>query len=110
GPEGPGARSLAVADAIAPIGAAVIRPVAPVGEPGKPSGPGFAETLKQALADVNRTQQTADAAAREFAAGSTTDVAATMIAVEKANVTFQLMLQIRNRLLEAYQEIQRVQV
>ena len=99
-----------MADAIAPIGAAVIRPIAPVGESGKAAGPGFAETLKVALADVNRAQQTAEASAREFAAGRTTDVAATMIAVEKANVTFQLMLQIRNRLLEAYQEIQRVQV
>jgi flagellar hook-basal body complex protein FliE len=98
-----------VADAIAAIGAAAIRPIAPVGT-GKASGPGFAETLKQVVADVNRAQQTAETSAREFATGRTTDVAATMIAVERANVTFQLMLQIRNRLLEAYQEIQRVQV
>ena len=99
-----------MADAIAPIGAAVIRPIAPVGGPGRSSGPGFADTLKQAVADLNRAQQVAETSAREFAMGRTTDVAATMIAVEKANVTFQLMLQIRNRLLEAYQEIQRIQV
>jgi flagellar hook-basal body complex protein FliE len=99
-----------VPDPVGPIGAAVIRPIAPVGGPGRPTGPGFAETLKQAVADVTRAQQEAETAARAFATGQTTDVAATMIAVERANVTFQLMLQIRNRLLEAYQEIQRVQV
>jgi flagellar hook-basal body complex protein FliE len=98
-----------MADPIAAISAATVRPIAPAGTSGQAPGAGFAQTLKDAIADVNRTQQTAEGAARDFAAGRTTDVAATMISVERANVTFQLMLQIRNRLLEAYQEIQRIQ-
>jgi flagellar hook-basal body complex protein FliE len=40
--------------------------------------------------------------------GETRDVAGTLIAVEKANLSFQLTLQIRNKLLEAYQEIVRM--
>jgi flagellar hook-basal body complex protein FliE len=98
-----------VVDPIAPI-AEVVRPIAPIGT-GPSGAPGdFAATLKGAIAEVQRTQATAETAARDFALGKSTDVATTMIAVERASVTFQLMLQIRNRLLEAYQEIQRIQV
>jgi flagellar hook-basal body complex protein FliE len=99
-----------MADLVAPISSA-IRPIEPIAPPrvGGTSG-NFADTLKNAIAEVDRTQKAAESAAQDFAAGRTTDVAGTMIAVERATVTFQLMLQIRNRLLEAYQEIQRIQV
>jgi flagellar hook-basal body complex protein FliE len=98
-----------MADAIAPISTS-FRPIPPVtGEHAAPSE-AFADTLKTAMADATAAQQTADAAARDFAAGKTTDVAATMIAMEQAAISFQLVLQVRNRLLEAYQEIQRIQV
>lgn len=70
----------------------------------------FGDLLKEALAAVNQAQQSAEEAARRFATGQSRDVTHTMIAVEKANVTFQLMLQVRNRLLEAYQEVLRIQV
>lgn len=68
----------------------------------------FGQALKTAVAEVNQAQLTADEAARSFAAGTNRDVATTMLEVEKANVTFQLMLQVRNRLLEAYQDILRI--
>jgi len=64
--------------------------------------------LRQALGGVNALQQAADESVREFSVGRTRDVAATLIAVEKANVGFQLTLHIRNRLLEAYQEVMRM--
>jgi len=70
----------------------------------------FGDLLKDAITAVNQAQQSAEEAARSFAAGKTRDVTPTLIAVEKANVTFQLMLQVRNRLLEAYQEVLRIQV
>jgi flagellar hook-basal body complex protein FliE len=71
------------------------------------SAGGFGETLQSALGEVNRLQQAADAAARDFSLGRTRDVAGTLITIEKANLGFQLALQIRNKLLEAYQEIMR---
>ena len=96
-------------DPILPISAAGIRPIEPVmvdraGAPGS-----FAETLKGMLGEVGRTQNEAEAASQDFVAGRTTDVASTMIAVERAAITLQLMLQIRARALEAYQDIQRIQ-
>jgi len=68
---------------------------------------GFGDALQQALGQVNQLQQTADVAAQEFSVGQTRDVAGTLIAIEKANLGFQLALQVRNKLLEAYQEILR---
>lgn len=73
-------------------------------------GAGFGDLLKDAVAAVNQAQQSAEEAAKSLASGQSRDVTQTMIAVEKANVTFQLMLQVRNRLLEAYQEVMRIQV
>ncbi len=70
-------------------------------------GAGFGEALRQALGQVSDLQRTADASVQEFSLGRSRDVAGTLIAVEKANLGFQLTLQIRNRLLEAYQEILR---
>jgi flagellar hook-basal body complex protein FliE len=88
-----------------------ITPIAPIAVPGAPVDPaaGFATILKEALGHVQKTQDEAAAATTDFATGKTTDVAGTMIAVERANITLQLMLQIRTELLQAYQEIQRMQ-
>ena len=69
---------------------------------------GFGEALTRALGDVNALQQAADASVQDLSLGRTRDVAGTLIAVEKANLGFQLTLQIRNRLLEAYQEVMRM--
>lgn len=92
--------------------------VAPVPSPfavdgsviGGPRGAGFGHGLSAALAEVQQAQQAAADAARAYATGRSTDVTSTLIAVERASVTFQLMVQLRNRLLEAYQELQRLQV
>jgi flagellar hook-basal body complex protein FliE len=73
-------------------------------------GAGFGEALRQALHQVNQTQLDADQASQDFSVGRTKDVASTLIAVEKANLAFQLTLQVRNKLLEAYQEVMRMQV
>lgn len=97
-------------DPLAPLTSA-IRPIASIPAPAAPGEAArFADALRDAVAEVNRTQKAAEASAREFALGRSSDVAATMLAVERATVTFQLMLQVRNRLLEAYQELQRIQV
>ncbi len=97
-------------DPIAPIAAAV-RAIAPVGEAAAGTqGPTFVDMVKGMLGEVDQAQRTAEEAAKSYAAGRTTDVTATMVAMEQASVTFALMLQVRNRLLDAYQEISRLQV
>jgi flagellar hook-basal body complex protein FliE len=93
---------------IAPIDAA-FRPIEPAGI-AAPSGSGFAKALGEALASATEAQRAADGAAEAFATGHTGDVAATMLTVEQASLSLQFLLQIRNRLLEAYQEIQRLAV
>ena len=73
-------------------------------------GKSFGETLKESIAEVNKLQQVAEAQAKDLAVGKTKDVAQTLIAIEKANISFQLMLQVRNKLVEAYQEVMRTQM
>lgn len=70
----------------------------------------FGETLKESIAQVNDLQKTAEEAAQNLALGKEKDIAHTLIAIEKANVSFQLMMQVRNKILEAYQEVMRMAV
>ena len=69
----------------------------------------FSETLNNSMEEVNQLQKEADKAIEALATGETRDISQTMIAIEKANVSFQLMTQVRNRLIEAYQEVLRMQ-
>jgi flagellar hook-basal body complex protein FliE len=70
----------------------------------------FGGMLKSHLAEVNQLQNSADIAAQKLASGQDKDIHNTMIAIEKAGVAFQLTMQVRNKVLEAYQEIMRMQV
>ena len=71
----------------------------------------FGSALKGALDQVNQSQQTASGLARSFETGSTdvnlTDV---MTAMQKANISFQATVQVRNRLVSAYHDIMNMQV
>jgi flagellar hook-basal body complex protein FliE len=70
----------------------------------------FGEVLKSSLAEVNRLQKQADAAITELAKGDKVSLHETMIAMEQADVSFKLMMEVRNKIVEAYQEIMRIQV
>lgn len=79
--------------------------------PASEDGADFAATLKGALDRVNGQQQTASTMAADFAAGKEgTELHEVMIALQKANVSFQEAIQVRNRLVTAYQEIMNIQV
>ena len=82
--------------------------LAPRATPG--GGEGFTETLKNAVAAVNDMQLDARDASIAVASGTAVDSAQAIVAIEKANVSFQFALQIRNKLLEAYQEVMRMSV
>lgn len=86
------------------IGAPEVRPPAVSG------GGSFAGVLKSSLAEVNQLQQKADAAITALATGDKASLHDTMIAIEQADVSFRLMMQVRNKIVEAYQEIMRMQV
>jgi flagellar hook-basal body complex protein FliE len=90
---------------VAGIGGA--RPMAPSVREARPTD-GFGQALRAALGTVNELQSEATRAAEDFSLGRTQDVASTLITIEKASLGFQLALQVRNRLLEAYQEILRM--
>lgn len=85
------------------------QPITPSVQETRPAE-GFGASLREALGNVNRLQAEADRAAENFSLGRTQDVASTLITIEKANLGFQLALQVRNKLLEAYQEILRMPV
>lgn len=70
----------------------------------------FGSLLQEAVAQTSQLQHEADALVEQVARGNSGDLAATMIAIEKAHISFQLMLQVRNKVIEAYQEIMRMQV
>ena len=70
----------------------------------------FGSMLKQAIHDVNSMQVKADDAAVKLASGQAEDVHQVMIAVEQAMLAMQLTVQIRNKAVEAYQEISRMQI
>jgi len=75
------------------------------------SGADFGQLLKSAVDQVNTVQQTADQLSQEFVRGSQdVELHDVMISLQKANVSFQSMIQVRNRLVSAYQEIMNMQV
>jgi flagellar hook-basal body complex protein FliE len=73
-------------------------------------GPSFADTLADSLDKVNSLQKDADVAIQDFVAGDTRNIHETMIAVGKADLAFRLTMQVRNKIVEAYQEVMRTQV
>ena len=70
----------------------------------------FGSMLKDKLNELNQTQLDADKAAETYATGGDIQLHDVMIATEKADLQFGLALQIRNKLLSAYQEISRMSV
>jgi flagellar hook-basal body complex protein FliE len=70
----------------------------------------FNSYLKNALGEVGELQDKANQAIQQMVGEGKGDLQETMIALEKADVSFRLMMQIRNKVLDAYQEILRMQV
>jgi flagellar hook-basal body complex protein FliE len=74
-------------------------------------GADFAEILKGSIDKVNQTQKQADQMAEKLAAGDTSqNLHEVMIALQTASVSFQEMVQVRNKLVTAYQDVMNMQV
>jgi len=71
---------------------------------------GFSDALSNAVAEVNNLHQNADKAVLNVQAGHTDSLHEAIIALEKADISFRTMMTVRNKMIEAYQEIMRMQV
>lgn len=73
-------------------------------------GPSFQETLLKELGAVNELQQQATQAVEDLAAGRRSDVETVIMATQQADTAFRMLLSVRNRVMEAYQEVQQMRV
>ncbi len=76
----------------------------------KAGGKSFSDTLKDAIHSVNDLQKTSNKAMEKLATGQTDNIADVMIAAEKADIALKLMVQVRNKIIDAYQEVMKMQV
>jgi flagellar hook-basal body complex protein FliE len=102
----------------------VLNPIDPlqggdrVGQTGKTGGEGtpqvggeeFKKFLMDSLAEVNHLQQESEAAQQALVKGETDNITEVMSAVEKADIAFNTLMSVRNKLVEAYQEVLRMQI
>lgn len=75
---------------------------------GKDSSKGFGEIMQEAMGKLSQVQENTDMAIKDLASGG--DITQAIIAMEKADMSFQLMVEVRNKLLTAYEEISRMQI
>ena len=83
---------------------------APPAEAGGSKGVGFSNLLERAVGAVNDKLQSADAEKTKVITGETTNLHQAVIAMQEAGVAFSLMVEVRNKLVESYQELMRMQV
>lgn len=90
------------------ISARTMRP--PQAQPLGTEGRTFQDFLADAVTEVKYLQSEADTTIKQLVAGEIKDVSEAMMAVEKADVSFQTMMTVRNKVLTAYEEIMRMQI
>ena len=73
-------------------------------------GANFGDLLKQAMQEVDAAQHTAQQEARNLMTGEATDMHSAILAVQKADVSFQMMMAVRSKLIDAYREVMRMQM
>jgi flagellar hook-basal body complex protein FliE len=105
--------------ALPPIGVAPVPPaqglfptdeVGPAQSAGASAAGMFGNLVSQGLAQVNEQLQTSQTGLQKLATGDLQNVHQVMIQLEESRLSFQLMLQIRGRLLEAYQDVMKMQI
>lgn len=74
------------------------------------SSKSFADTLNDAIGSVNQLQKASDKGMQDLATGRTDNIAEVMIASEKADIALKLMVQVRNKIIDAYQDVMKMQV
>ena len=72
------------------------------------SGGSFDTVINEAISKVSQVQEDVEKAVTELSSGG--DITSAVLAIEKADMSFQLMVEIRNKLISTYEEIMRIQV
>ncbi len=89
----------------------VAAPMNPAAKPVSPAGGSeFYDLVLNSLDEVNRLQMEADQGVQDLYAGKTDDVASVFSAVNKAGVAFDLLMEMRNKLMDAYRDIQQIRL
>lgn len=91
---------------IAPVTGAILAPSTAASS----SGAGFQNVFEKAIAGVQDLRQTADQGIERFLAGEGEELHSVVMATQKAEMAFELFLQVRNKVVSAYQEIMRMQI
>ncbi len=86
----------------------IVTPLEKTGGSGKTES--FSETLKKQLGEVNELQLAAEKASEELALGEAENIHEVMIQTEEAKLALELTVQVRNKVLEAYQDIMKMQI
>ncbi len=73
-------------------------------------GTGFLDMLQESLEEVNKTQVASDNSLKDLLAGRNKNIHETMLAMKNAELSLHNMMQVRNKVLEAYKEIMKMQV
>lgn len=94
---------------IQPVAAAILGGAQPAGG-SRPLAEGIGDTFARLFNEVNDLQRLADLKMEEFATSPEKDVHGTMIALQKADLSLRLLLQVRSKLTAAYQEVMRMQL
>jgi len=94
---------------IAPVAAAGVAGLQPFEAVAPPSG-NFGEWLGKEVTQLNQVMLAAESRLQDQAAGRTQNLHEVMIAMEEARLSLQLAMQIRNKVLDAYQELMRMQI
>ncbi|MBS0168899.1 MAG: flagellar hook-basal body complex protein FliE [Nitrospira sp.] len=79
-------------------------------ESGQAGGANFVDSLQEAIGHINDAQTGASQAVDALVTGQSTNIHQAMVALQQADASFQLMMQVRNKLVTAYEEIQRMQI
>jgi len=85
-------------------------PISSPGAAGETKGSTFFDALQNSMEDVNKNQLEADASIKDLIAGKTKNIHETMLQLQKADLSLKTMMQVRNKILEAYKEIMKMQV
>jgi len=85
-------------------------PAPGLGQVDRPASPGFREMLEGAVSQVERSRGEAARAVEQFLAGEGGELHTALLAVQKAELTLELFLEARNKILQGYQEIMRMQI
>ena len=98
---------------ISPIQPSSIQPIGPIeigGAANAPGGSDFQNVLQGAIDQVEGATNNANQSVQQFLSGDGEDLHSTVLAVQRANLEFDMLMQVRNKVVSAYQEVMRMQM